>query len=107
MEPIEAFPLIECTVEQTQGHAEIRKAAPTGSDTWRWAARDAEVDAKHHQGRDDRRGPENPVPREVVCIPSLKCRSDVARKDDVGSVGGNAENDETFRERRQYEGQGQ
>ncbi len=107
MKPIEAFPLVERAIKEAEARAEISETTPTGNGTHGSAPRNAEVDANHHQGREDRSGPKDPVPGKLVCVPALECGSDVAGKDDVRGIGSDAKNDEALWERGQYKGQGQ
>src|SRR5580704_19547677 len=105
MEPIQAFPLVECAVKQAQAHAEVSKPNPT----WCWtrrrtAAGNAEVHANHHQRCEDGSVPKYPMPGKVVGVPALEGGGDIARKNDVSGVGRDTENDQAFRERRQDKG---
>jgi len=51
--------------------------------------------------------PKNPAPGKMVGIPALKCGCDVAGKNDVRCIGGNAKNDQTFRKRGENESHGE
>ena len=99
--------LIERAVKQAEAQTEIGKSAPAWSGHCGAAARNAEIHAEHHQRRDEGGVPKNPVPGKMVGIPTLERRGDVAREYDVRGVGGDAENNEAFWERRQDEGHGE
>src|SRR5579859_3409166 len=98
MEPVQALALIESSEKQTEAQAEIGKSSPTWSGQDRVAAGNAEIHAKHHQGRHQGGVPKNPPPREMVGVPTLKRCCDVARENYVRGVGRNAKNDQALRE---------
>jgi len=72
MEPVQTLALIESSVKQAEAQAEIGKSAPTWSGQDRVAAGNAEIHAKHHQGRHHGGVPKNPAPGKMVGIPALK-----------------------------------
>src|SRR5271166_989178 len=107
MKPIQTFSLVKGTIDQTETHAEISEAAPAWNGARRATPGNTVMHTSHHPGREDYGVPENPVPGKMVGIPTLKCSSNVAREYDVRGIGGNTENDQALRQRRQNKGHGE
>ncbi len=107
MEPVQTLALIESSVKQAEAQTEISKSAPAWSRQDRVAAGNAEIHAKHHQGRHQGGVPKNPAPGKMVGIPALKRCCDVARENNVRGIGRDAKNDQALRERRKNEGHGE
>ena len=88
--PVEPLPLLQRPLDETQSHAGEEKAAPahrrfgTLPRRRRW---DRQVDAQHHQRCEQRAGPEDPMPRPVIRVPSLERRRDAQRAEQLHRIG--------------------
>src|SRR5262249_29973371 len=98
IEPVEALALVQGSEEQTESEARIEKPSPVGTLLFRWhgLARNAEIDADHHERSDPGRVPEDPVPGKMLLVPGLDSEGNVAGKHDVYRVGSYTEDDEVL-----------
>src|SRR6201999_2487307 len=80
--PTEPLALLEGGKNQREARAQIKKAGETRCGAALFARRlrrNAEVDACHHQRRNQRGVPEHPLPGEMVSIPAVERRRNVDR----------------------------
>src|SRR6202790_5214131 len=83
IQPIQTFSLVEGAVLQAEPNAEVGESAPTRSRAAGRPLWNSKIDAEHHHGRDERSGPENPVPGELVDEPPPPHRHNVPHKPDI------------------------
>ena len=73
VQPVQPLALIENASQKSQTEAEVSKPSPAWPRIGRRAStRNTEIDADHHERRDDRGRPEDPVPGEMLGIPALQ-----------------------------------
>src|SRR5262249_36865179 len=74
IEPVETVALIESRIDQAQSDAQIDYSGPVRGLQQRPVHRlawHAEIDADHHQRREQRRVPEDPFPGPVIAEPTF------------------------------------
>lgn len=107
VKPIQPLPLVEGAIEESEAQAEIDKSMPTRPRVDGELAGNSEIDAKHHHRSEERGRPKDPVPGEVLNVPSLEQRGDVADEDDVRRIGCNPEDDQPLGKSGQHKGHGE
>ena len=98
--PVESLSLIECGEDQGETSTGVEKpdeARCSARCSWLRRLRYSEINACHHHGRDECRGPKHPLPGEMLPVETIERRRKIDGFFDASSI-------ECYRERKIAEG---